>query len=195
MSKLVFNVRCKFNRNPFFVPLQGCLRTEIRHEEIRLKNIPGLLNLVGGSIPGHRIEIDTKKNVGRIVDRMNLPENKEKDKQIRNALRSDEFTLGKEFGPSYDTDGCLPAGDHKFSDSVPGNAASWLFWCRRMYDDGKLELVEGNVPELDEIRKTGDVYGGADGGITPKEGKSTGSVLEQTGKRPEKKESALQAVS
>lgn len=195
MSKLVFNVRCKFNRNPYFVPLQGCLRSEIRHEEIRLKHIPGLLNLVGGSIPGHRIEIDTKKNVGRIIDRMHLPENKEKDKQIRNALRSDEFTVGKEFGPSYNTEECLPEGDHEFSKGLPGNLASWLYWCHRMHADGKLELVEGEIPTLDEIRKIGDVYGGPDGGITPKEGKSTGSVLEQTGKRADKKEPALQSGS
>ncbi len=195
MSKLVFNVRCKFNRNPYFVPLQGRLRTEIRQSEIRLDKLPGLLNLVGGSIPGHRIEIDAKKNVGRIIDRMHLAENKEKDKQVRNALRSDEKTLSKEFGPSYNTDDCLPEGDHEFSKSLPGNLATWLFWCVRMYQDGKLEHVEGDIPTLDDVRKMGDVYGGPDGGISPKPGKSTGSVLEQTGKRTDKREAAFQPAS
>lgn len=195
MSKLVFNVRCKLNRNPYFVPLGGCLRTEIRHEEIRLKNIPGLLNLCGGSIPGQRIEIDTKKGIGRIIDRMHLPENKEKDKQIRNALRNDENAIGKEFGPLYNTVGCLEEGDHKFSESLPGNLASWLFWCRRMYDDGKLELVEGDLPSLDDIRKLGDVSGGPDMGLTPKPGKSIGGVLEQTGKRTDKRDPVLQTSS
>ncbi len=195
MSKLVFDVRCKLNRNPYFVPLGGCLRTEIRHEEIRLKNIPGLLNLVGGSIPGHRIEIDMKKGIGRIIDRMHLPENKEKDKQIRAVLRSDENTIGKEFGLSYNTEGCLPEEDHKLGEALPGNLASWLWWCRRMYDEGKLELVEGELPTLDEIRKIGDIFGGPDFGLTPKPGKSIGGILEQTGKRTDKRESALQPTS
>lgn len=195
MSKLVFDVRCKRNRNPYFVPLGGCLRTEIRLEEVKLKHLPGLLNSVSGSsIPGHRIEIDTKNRVGRIIDRMHLPENKEKDKQIRAALRADEMTVGKEFG-NYNTEGCLPEEDHKFSDSVPGNLASWLFWCHRMHADGKLELIEGVLPDLDEIRRTGDVYGGPDNGLTPKEGKSIGSILEQTGKKTDKKEPAAMAGS
>ena len=195
MSKIVLDVQCKFNRNPYFVPLSGCLRTEIRHEEIRLKHIPGLLNLCGGSIPGQRIEIDTKKGVGRIIDRMHLPENKEKNKQIRAALRNDEDTIGKEFGTSYNTEGCLFEGDHKLSDSPPGNLASWLFWCRRMLDDGKLKLVEGDLPSLDDIRKLGDVSGGPDMGLTAKPGKSIGGTLEQTGKRTDKREPALQLGS
>ncbi len=195
MSKIVLDVRCKFNRNPYFVPLQGSLRTEIRHEEIRLKNIPGLLNLCGGSIPGHRIVIDTKKGVGRIIDRMHFPENKEKDKLVRSALRNDEDTIGKEFGPLYNTDGCLFEEDHKLGDSPPGNLATWLFWCRRMYDDGKLKLVEGDLPTLDEIHKIGDVFCGPDFGLTPKPGKSVGGVIEQTGKRSDKREPALQSAS
>ena len=128
MSKLVFDVRCKFNRNPYFVPLEGCLRTEIRQSEISLDKIPGLLNMVGGSIPGHRIEIDREKNCARIIDRMHLPENKEKDKLIRNALRRDENTLVKEFGDTYDPKECLTESEHEFTDGGPGNLASWLWW-------------------------------------------------------------------
>lgn len=195
MSKIVLNVQCKINRNPYFVPLEGRLKTEIRHSEIKLDKIPGLLNMVGGSIPGHRIEIDTDKKIGRIIDRMHLPENEEKDKLIRNALRSDERTLVKEFGPTYDTEDCLTEGEHKLMDDGPGNLATWLWWCRRMYDEKKLELIEGKLPTLDEIRKIGDVFGGSDYGLTPKPGKSIGSILEQTGKRTDKRESALQPTS
>ena len=195
MSKLVFNVQCKINRNPYFVPLEGCLRTEIRQSEIRLDKLPGLLNICGGSIPGHRIEIDTKEGVGRVIDRMHLPENAEKDKKIRHALRSDERSLVKEFGPTYETKDCLTESEHEFTANGPGSLASWLWWCRRMYDENKLELVEGKVPTLEEIRKIGDVHCGSDWGLTPKPGKSIGSILEQTGKRTDKKESALQPAS
>ena len=195
MLNIVLNVRCKINRNPYFVPLEGRLRTEIRQSEIKLDKIPGLLNLCGGSIPGHRIEIDTDKKIGRIIDRMHLPENKEKDKQIRQALRSDVKTLVKEFGSTYDTEDCLTEGEHKLMDDGPGNLATWLWWCHRMYDEKKLELVEGKLPTLDEIRKIGDVFGGPDYGLTPKPGKSIGSILEQTGKRADKKDPALQVSS
>ncbi len=195
MYKLVFDVQCKFNRHPSFFRLEGCLRTEIRQKETSLDNIPGLLNMDGRSIPGYRIEIDREKNCARIIDRMHLPENEEKNKLVRNALLRDENTLVKEFGPTYETKECLSESEHEFTDGGPGNLASWLWWCRRMYDEKKLILVEGKVPTLDDIRRIGDVHGGSDWGLTPKPGKSIGSILEQTGKRTDKKEPALQSAS
>ena len=64
-----------------------------------------------------------------------------------------------------------------------------------MYDEKKLIPIEGKIPTLDDIRKLGDVHGGSDWGLTPKPGKSIGSVLEQTGKRTDKRDPVLQASS
>ena len=178
---LVMDVRAPRNRHVHFTPADGTLRSEVRIEEIHSKFIPGKLNEVGGSSPGHRIEIDTKANGGkgraRIVDRMHLKEFAEKDKQVRKAF-PDESNGNKSFKDyNQNDDGLLPEGVFELNDEPPTNLATWLFWCLRLVQNGRLHIVEGKLPSMQEIRRMGKVYLGPDNGLPPKEGKRAFNYL------------------
>ena len=173
---IVLDVRAPLNRNVQFRPADGTLRSEIRIENIRSKNLPGKLNAVGGFIPGHRVEIDMKANGGkgraRIVDRMHLKEFAEKDKQVRKVF-PDEINGNKSFTDyNQNDDGLLSEGVFELNGEPPTNLATWLFWCLRLVQDGSLHYAEGSakLPSMNDIRRSGIIYKGEDFGLHPRPG-------------------------
>lgn len=152
---IALDVRVKRNRNLFFYPAQGVLATELRSSEIRGEG-GSHLNAIGGTIPGHRIEIDTKAKKVRVVDRLKLPENSELLERINEYMRSSDYFLHSGLAPDFRRDGCVREFERKLSNTPPDNLATWLYHARKLVDMGKLHLVRGQLPTLEEIERNAD---------------------------------------
>jgi len=164
---IALDVRVKRNRNLFFAPAGGVLATELRSDELRGASGKHL-TAVGGFIPGHRIEIDTRNKRVRVVDRLKLKEHSELLERIREHMRNSDDFMRKDLAPDFQREGCVREFERKLTGQPPNNLATWLYHCRREVEAGKLHVVRGELPSYEEIQKSadGDIYLGDRAGLT-----------------------------
>lgn len=170
LGTVVLDVRCRRNRNPFFWPLQKTLQTELRASEISSDKVPGLINQVGGVLPGERMEVDFQNRTCRVYHLLETPEYKDLKRRAAALLRTEQggFQQGTHFGEEY----TVPFREE--------DVATWLYWIRRLVDSQKLHIVSGHLPSLEEIRAYGDVCLGDDNGLTTAPGKGRFNYLEKS---------------
>lgn len=138
---VVLDVYAPHNRNVRFWPAGETLRGEVRMTELATDRPPGALLSVGGSIPGQRLLIDTAERHVKIVDRMNLPENADKDRALRKLTQTEQYYrfAYKEYEP--DIDYGVPVAEWP----------TWLWHLKRLVDHGRLKVVKGSLPGYSEI--------------------------------------------
>lgn len=168
---IVLDIRAPLNRNPLFPPLGHALESEKRADQITGAT-PALLNSVGGVIPGHRLEIDTrggKECKARLIDRMRAPEHKALGAKIKALAASEQG--GFQTVTDFYAEESYTVGE--------ADLPSWLYWMRRLVDEKKAFYVAGSdqLPEYDEIRKLGPVTLSEDNGIRVPAGREPFNVL------------------
>lgn len=164
---VILDARVEHNRNPFFYPAQTTLRGEVHIQQIASKNIRGQLAQLGGMIPGHQVQVDTKNRKVRIVDRMGLPENAQLLKQMKAAMNTEDMLWQRLGDPEPDQEFNVTA------DQWP----TWLYHIRRMVDHQRLHIVSGKLPLTDEIRKMGVIRLGDPGSVPAKDPKRPWNFL------------------
>jgi len=126
---VVLNVR-KGGRNVTFGPTLMALDGEVRMEDIR-GNIPAVMNMIGGTVPGHQIQVDLKRRFVRFVHRLLLPENEKLWKQIQ-SYDGSELIRWRKIGE-------LPeVVEHNVAET---EWPTWLFHIRKGIDIGAYHTV------------------------------------------------------
>ncbi len=167
-------------RTVLFPPTKSMLRSELRTDKISgVRNIPSILSQIGGVLPGHRIEVDTKKGEGRIVDLMHEPGNKELGERLKEAIKAATEGMPRDLrtGGSFSAFSKEPKRTFRMVEDAPHNLATWLYWLRRLLDTGKIRVEKGEIPEMGEIRKLGIVFLSEDRNIRPREGQKPFNYL------------------
>jgi len=166
---VVLDVRVPHNRNPFFYPAQKVLRGEAQIAQIAAKNVPGVMAQIGGVIPGHQVQVDTKGKRVKIVDRMGFKENAELLRKMRDVEKRSETPF-----PAIGD----PDPDEEFK-STDEEWPTWLYHIRQMVEHGRLHFVkgEGSIPSIDEIRRMGVIRLGDQGNVPPKDPKRPWNFL------------------
>jgi hypothetical protein len=93
-------------------------------------------------LPGQRIKISAARATAWILDPLNLPE-------FAVTMAKLNFVLGAE--PALTGGKVKPATDTEHGNLTPTLIKSWLYWMRRLVDEGKGHVVEGKLPTLAEI--------------------------------------------
>ncbi len=142
---LVVNVIAPRNRNVSFYPTKTILRGTVRMSEIKSNRPNGALLQCGMEIPGQQVQVDMTLRHVKIIDRMTLPEFKEKDRQLRAVCRQEDyqrFAFGQ-YENDYDTQ--ISAEDWP----------TWLWHIRVLVNNGRFQVASGGsaLPQLSEILK------------------------------------------
>jgi len=144
--EIVIDVTARKHRRVPFKPIGGAdLRSELRLEHIAGKT-NGLLQAVGGFIPGQRLYFSIKSGSCKIIDRMTLEEHAVIDSKIREISNNDELFHMK-FG-TYEKD-----MDYSISKK---DMPEWLWWIRRCMDHkNQFTAIKGEdkIPSYEEILK------------------------------------------
>jgi hypothetical protein len=137
------------NRDPKFPPLGEKLRGTVRSTRMYTDRVNGAIAQVG-EIPGQRIMVDLERRHVKVIDRMTLKENAPIDKALRDLARRREDIRDD---PNWQYVGDV---DTSVSQS---KWPTWLWWMRRLVDQGKLKVVSGGdkLPKLAEVLKMGDI--------------------------------------
>lgn len=140
---IVLDVVAPRNRDVLFYPAGRNLSGEARATEAVGNNINGALSRLG-TIPGHRILVDMEGRVVKIVHRMTLPENKDKDRQLRELAERNPKYRHCRFG-SYED-------DQEFK-VAPSEWPTWLWHIRCLVNHKRLRIEKGAnlIPTPDDI--------------------------------------------
>lgn len=160
-AMLVLNVSVPRNRNALFVPLQKILKGEQRIERVSGEISPNF-PAIGGFIPGHQLQLDTKSWKWKLIDRITLPEFRELRDTIERQGRANERTVGNGLEVEEPEEGMV--GEH--------DRATWMHWIKRAVDTGRMRIESGTLPTDADVAKLGTVNlsVSGDGGFTQKEG-------------------------
>jgi hypothetical protein len=91
-------------------------------------------------IPGLHVGVDCARKLSKILDPLNEPRNAELVKKIQAVLKE---AFRQVYGPEKDV---VQEG---LSD---GEIKSWLYWMRRLVDNGQAVVIKGELPDLKAIR-------------------------------------------
>lgn len=187
-STISIDVVCPQNRDLAFVPANTVLRSEYRLSEVSgTRNIPAILAHIGGTLPGYRIEVDMKAGVGRLIDLMHDPENKHIDDKLHTAINTEQIR-DHGFQTDFTDYSKQPVREYPLGepDEAPHNAATWLYWMRRIMDTGRGRAKDGTVPAMETIREMGTIYIAPSRGLEPKPGKTPHNFLYPPEAKPAK---------
>jgi len=158
----VIDVTARKHRRIPFKPAGGAdLRGELRLEHISGRT-NGLLQAVGGFIPGQRLYLSLKSGACKIIDRMTLAEHAVLDSKIREISNNDELFHMK-FG-TYEKD-----MDYSISKK---DMPEWLWWIRRCVDhNNQFTVIKGDtkIPSYEDILRMngGKIIISEDYGLKP----------------------------
>lgn len=134
------------NRCVHFYPMHANLRGAVRMSEIASDRPNGaLLQIRGMEIPGMRMLIDMQGMHVKVIDKMTLPENRDRDQALRRLTKQDKYSMFSFTDYEKDVDNAVTAAEWP----------TWLYHIRRLVDEGRLSIVSGGskLPTLDEILK------------------------------------------
>lgn len=155
------------NQNTWFHPAGMSLDGEVRAEWLHSDRAPGAILQIGGVIPGHRMLVDTKARVVKIIDRLSLPEHSSLVQQLKAIGQTERYWHAR--FDSFRKDVDFKPTDEEWP--------KWLYCMRRAVDHGTLRLVRGSLPTIDECRAMGQmVFNSAH--ITPKHGVAPFNILQ-----------------
>lgn len=158
------------NRNVRFWPAGITLRGECRWDQLTGDSPNGAMLQTGGVIPGQRMLVDTKNRTVKIIDRMELPENKEKDSALRALVKTEHYWGGR-FG-HYEPEQNFELSEEEWP--------TWLWHMRRSVDHKRMNLVKGKIPGYSEILRMGKVQLGDSCNVKPIDEKKPFYMLDES---------------
>lgn len=167
---LVLDAYAPRNRNVRFWPAGITLRGECRWDQLTGDSPNGAMLQTGGTIPGERMLVDTKNRKVKIIDRMELPENKEKDIALRALAKTERFWGGR--FDHYEKEQNFQVEEEDWP--------TWLWWMRRLVDHKRMNLVKGSLPEYSDILRRGRVQLGESCNVRPLDEKKPFYMLDKT---------------
>ena len=101
-----------------------------------------------GEIPGERVHLDVKGKTGRISHALRDPDNAKTLEKVRRAARTCQPPV---------ICGEAPKEDRWFRNLTEEQVNTWLYWMRRLVDEGKATILQGQLPGLDELKTRKDI--------------------------------------
>jgi len=153
MPVVTVEIADECNRSVMFHPLQQKLRGRWDSQNVSYKRAHQALARLPNVIPGIQIIVDTNRKTRGYFDPLSKPEH---------AGTIDLLKQAKE-EISGITPGCNPWPAVKFDNSSDSDIKTWLYWMRRLVDNGQAILIgdPASLPSMEEIESLkGDVFVG-----------------------------------